>query len=73
MHSLCGDSERHVVKSLPCGWDAWLCVNKEHVCGCLLMHMHVGWLWRGIVDEMEDDREGNGMAWCAVTWGMGIL
>ena len=27
----------------------------------------------GNFDEMEDDRDGNGMAWCAVTWGMGIL
>ena len=71
MHSPCGDSKGHVLKSLPCGWDAWLCEQGENM--GMLMHMHGGWLWRGIVDEMEDDRDGNGMAWCAVTWGMGIM
>ena len=72
MHCPCGDSERHVVKSLPCGWDAWLCVNKERMV-CVYVDAYACWLVvEGIVDEMEDDRDGNGMAWCAVTWGMGI-
>ena len=39
MHSPCCNSERHVVKSLPCGWGAWLCVNKERIYECLCVYV----------------------------------